>query len=119
MCKIYGIGSDLIEIERVRETYEKLGAKFSKKIFSDREVELCKRRNFFESLAGKFAAKEAVFKALKSERKDLNWNKIEILNEPNGSPFTKLPAKFDNFQVELTISHTKKLAQAFCVVLQI
>lgn len=116
MYNFYGIGYDLIEIERISQTYEKFGIKFLKKIFSEQEVELCKSRNFIESLAGKFAAKEAVFKALNAEREDLNWNQIEILNRENGSPFVKLSSKFKEFQIEITISHTKNLAQAFCII---
>ncbi len=116
MYNLYGIGTDLIEIGRIRQTYEKFGVKFLKKIFSEQEIELCQKRNFIESLSGKFAAKEAVFKAIKAERENLNWNQIEILNRENGSPFVKLPQKFDNLQVEITISHTQTLAQAFCIV---
>lgn len=119
MYKFYGIGTDLIEIGRVQQTYEKFGTKFLKKIFSESEVKLCKKRNFVESLAGKFAAKEAVFKAIKAEREELNWTEIEILNRKNGSPFVSLPKNFDNLQIEISISHTKNLAQAFCIVFKL
>ncbi|MCC7430231.1 holo-ACP synthase [bacterium] len=120
MQNLIGIGTDLVEIARIKQSLEKFGENFLQKIFSEEEILYCKsKNNFFETLAGKFAGKEAVFKAFKTSRKNLEWKSIKILNKEDGSPFVILPQNFDSFQVEISISHTKDFAQAFCVVMKI
>ncbi len=79
-------GIDIIEIARIEESIKK--PEFIKKIFTKKEIELCTRKNKAEFYAGRFAAKEAIFKAI-SQRvgtQKIDWLDIEILSEPNGRP---------------------------------
>lgn len=85
MSHVY-TGIDIIEIDRIAESIKK--PDFLKKIFTKKEIELCTRKNKAEFYAGRFAAKEAIFKAL-SQRigsENIDWLDVEILAAPNGRP---------------------------------
>jgi len=89
---IIGIGIDIIEIERIKESVENFGDKFLNKIFTEGELVYClSRPNKYQHLAARFAAKEAIVKALSSGKKNgFRWKDIEIFNEANGMPFAEL-----------------------------
>ncbi len=116
---ILGIGIDAVEISRFRKAAEERGEKFLEKIFSARELQYvdAKRASYIH-MAGKFAAKEAVKKALPDgARIGLNWADIEILNNEDGKPYAvlhgharQLAEKFGVSDVLISISHTKDLA---------
>ncbi|HQO10696.1 MAG TPA: holo-ACP synthase [Clostridiales bacterium] len=121
---IYGIGADLIEVTRVKNSIEKIGG-FKEKIFSPDEIVYCEsKKNRFESYAGRFAAKEAYFKALGTGwRNGLAFNEIEIVNDSLGKPSVRLTGKaavhakdigFVNTLV--TITHIKETAAAFVII---
>lgn len=79
-------GIDIIEISRIAESIKK--PEFLKKVFTEKEIKLCTRKNAAEFYAGRFAAKEAILKAI-SQRVDtesINWLEIEILAAANGRP---------------------------------
>ena len=78
------VGVDLIEIARVKQSLEKYGQRFLDRLFTEREQQYCNGR--VESLAVRFAAKEAVSKALGTGIGDASWRDIEIVNEENGRP---------------------------------
>lgn len=82
---IIGIGVDVVSISRVKRAVEKSGERFLNKVFSEIELEQCfQSGDPYEKLAARFAAKEAVFKALGyRSRRSLGWKDIEI--ETNGS----------------------------------
>lgn len=64
---VLGIGIDIIEIDRIKETIEKYGERFLNKVYTKDELDYClKKNNKFQHLAARFAAKEAVFKAMES-----------------------------------------------------
>ncbi|MEO0271122.1 MAG: holo-ACP synthase [candidate division WOR-3 bacterium] len=117
------IGVDLIEIERIIKAYERFGERFLKKIFTEREIEYAlKRKNPFPHLAGRFAAKEAVMKALGTGfGKGVYFKNIEIIREPGFEPEVKLHGKtkekFKNKKFSLSITHDGKYALAFCIML--
>jgi len=116
---IAGLGIDAVKIERFRRIVEQRGDGFLRKIFTERELEHAGgRKGFSAHMAGKFAAKEAVKKALPDGAEiGLNWTEIEILNDGAGKPYACLHGharclmeKFDLAQVYVSISHTKDLA---------
>jgi holo-[acyl-carrier protein] synthase len=115
-------GIDLIEIERVREAIERHGDKFIARIFTEYEQKECKGR--IPSLAARFAAKEAVAKALGTGIGDVSWLDIEIRGDENNAPRVYLYGMADakakekglsNWSVSLT--HTESQAMALVVVM--
>lgn len=77
---IIGVGVDVVSISRVKRAIEKGGASFLKRVFTERELEYCFQSGYsYEKLAARFAAKEAVFKAIgHASRSRLGWRGVEI-----------------------------------------
>lgn len=125
---IYGIGTDIVEIARVKDAVEKWGEKFLKKIFTEVELSHCyKRKNPYPCLAVRFAAKEAAIKALSPEVRGhesvvrlriSSFKNIEILNHPTGKPFINLleNLKTDMFNIHLSLTHERSYAIATVVL---
>ncbi|MBN2858052.1 MAG: holo-ACP synthase [Candidatus Delongbacteria bacterium] len=121
---IVGIGTDIIEVARVKKSIETING-FKEKIFSSDEIRYCEsKRNKYEHYAGRFAAKEAYFKAIGTGwRNGLAFNEIHILNDHLGKPVIILSGKameqceksgVTNKQV--SISHLKDIASAFVII---
>lgn len=117
-------GIDIVPVNR----FQKLVAKktFLTRNFTVSEIEYCKKKhNSAVHFAGKFAAKEAVSKALKLEWKEgLNWKEIEIQNKVSGAPYAILQGHTKNIftkknftKLEISISHCSEYAIAIAVVL--
>jgi holo-[acyl-carrier protein] synthase len=81
-------GVDLIEIDRVAEVIARHGKRYLERIYTSAELEQCGRRT--ESLAGRFAAKEAVAKALGCGIGEVGWKEIEILGDEQNAPVLTL-----------------------------
>src|SRR5262245_13859398 len=81
-------GVDLIEIARIEEVVSRHGKHYLERIYTPAELEQCGRRA--ESLAGRFAAKEAVAKALGSGIGDVSWKEIEVLGDEQNAPVLTL-----------------------------
>ncbi|HQY90254.1 holo-ACP synthase [Caldilinea sp.] len=86
MSTVLRTGVDIIEIERVRAAIARYGDRFLHRVYTDAEIHCCCHRN--ESLAARFAAKEAVAKALGTGvwRNGVAWTDIEVLKEESGAP---------------------------------
>ena len=117
-------GTDIIEVDRVRTSIENVGEKFLKKVFTDNEIRYCesKKTQKYQHYAGRFAAKEAVFKAISRQFEDkysLCWKDIEVENDSQGRPSVNLfnvdMKKIEN--IDISISHCKSYATANVVVL--
>ena len=82
---IKGIGVDIVEIKRLNEAFNRWGERFQRKVFTSKEIQGCQLRSRAKLayLAGRFAAKEAVFKSLEG---GISWQDIEILAAKNGKP---------------------------------
>ena len=115
-------GVDLIEIERVRQAIERFGDTFARRVFTAAEIELCCGR--MESLAARFAAKEAVAKALGTGiwRQGIGWTDIEILRNEQGAPLLYLHGAAAAHAAQrgiqhwsLSLSHDRTKAIAFVV----
>ena len=113
-------GVDLIEINRLREAIANHGERFLNRVFTARELDENIRKP--ESLAGRFAAKEAVAKAFGSGIGDVSWKEIEILRAESGQPLLVLHGAADGkaralkiVNWSVSISHTNEHALAFVV----
>ena len=96
--KIFGIGTDIVNIKRIQKTL-KVSNNFKRRIFSKNEIIYCeKKRNPSSFYAKRFAAKEALSKALGTGiRKGINFKDIEIINNNYGKPTIKLRGSTANF----------------------
>ena len=116
-------GTDIIEIERIKQSIEKLGNSFLNRIYTDREIQYCesKKKQKYQHYAARFAAKEAVFKAISSRlnnKYDIGWKHIEVINDENGRPHVNL-LNIEIPEIEemdISISHCKEYATANVVV---
>ncbi len=116
MSELY-IGIDLVDIGRIQLLIEKYRAKFLDRVFSIKEQEYCKSKSKPSiHFAGRFAAKEAVIKSIKSSgySQPIEFNSITILNNPDGSPYVDLELSF-KIDVKISISHTETHAIAFAL----
>jgi len=121
---ILGLGIDIIEIERVRNSVVKYGDHFLNKIYTQTELNYCmsKGENKYQHLAARFAAKEAVFKALTTGwSKEIGWQDIEIYNEPNGMPVVKLKGDWETFlandkNLKISMSHSRDYVTCVAII---
>ena len=97
--KIFGIGTDIVNIKRMEKSLKKNGKTFKDKIFSKREIVYCdKKNNPYPFYAKRFAAKEALSKALGTGiRKGINFRDIEVLNDNYGKPSIRLKGSTGDF----------------------
>jgi len=89
---IYGIGIDLVNVSRIEEALKRWGERFQKKVFTPGEIEYCLgKRNPGPNFAARFAAKEALVKALGiGIRRGVHWRDVEVQPGPLGKPVLKL-----------------------------
>ena len=120
---IVGIGNDIIEIERIEKAISKEG--FKNKVYTQRELEnIEKRGNRTETYAGIFSVKEAISKAIGTGVREFSLTDLEILNDDLGKPYVVVSEKLDkilknkkeDYQIEISISHSKKYATAIAVI---
>jgi len=84
--EIYGIGTDIIEISRIRDAINRTSS-FKRKVYTEKEIEYIeKKKEPYASYAGRFAAKEAVSKALGTGERGFSLSDVEILNDELGKP---------------------------------
>ena len=117
-------GIDIIEVERIKESIETLGESFLNKIFTKSEIEYCnsKKNMKYQHFAARFAAKEAIFKAISSilENKfEVSWQNVEVLVDEKGKPKVYfLGVEFPRIQsIDISLSHLKEYAIANCMVI--
>ncbi|MEW6053392.1 MAG: holo-ACP synthase [Nitrospirota bacterium] len=121
---IFGIGIDIVRIERIREVTEKWGTRFLQRVFTEEEIAYCyQKKSPYLSLAVRFAAKEAFIKAISSDV-FVSMNEIEVRNSENGKPFLKISGRLEDFfrkkqitKAHLSMSHEHDYGIA-CVVLE-
>ncbi len=122
---IIGCGIDLIKIERIEKIIKKWGDNFTSRVFTLLEREYCEKKkgNKYQSYAGRFAAKEALLKALGLGLREANWKEIEIKNDELGQPIIDTSGKLKNIasakgvsKYFIAISHTKDYAIAQVII---
>lgn len=119
---ILGIGTDIIEIDRIDKAIKSNPA-FLKKMFTEKEIEKFKENKFrVESIAGNFAVKEAVSKALGTGIRGFAFKDIEVLRDDLGKPIVNVSNNIkeligtDKYLFNVSISHNKTTAVAFVVL---
>ena len=120
------LGTDIIEVDRVKKAIENGGVKFSEKVFTRDEIEYCESRNAskFQSYAARFAAKEAVSKAFGTGiGKNAAFNEIEIVKDSLGKPYVRLSGKAQEFYeslgaagISVSLSHCRAYAVAYATI---
>lgn len=120
---IYGIGNDIIEIERIEKAISKNN--FKEKVFTEKEREnIFSRGDRVESYAGIFSGKEAISKATGEGIRNFSLLDIEILNNEKGKPYVIVSRKLDEiiknkfgeYRIEISISHSKTFATAMAII---
>lgn len=121
---IIGIGTDIIECDRIADMIEKHGDLFIDRVFTPAEIEYCSpRKAANQHYAGRWAAKEAVLKAMGTGwSKGIHWTDIEVLNEMGGKPKIRLGGvareKCEQMRVSemlISISHCRSYATAYAL----
>ena len=116
-------GTDIIEIDRIKESIESLGDKFLNRVYTKKEIEYCesKKAQKYQHYAARFAAKEAIFKAISeslADKFELGWNDYEVSNDETGKPIVKIAGlDLKNIEIDLSISHCKQYAVATAVAI--
>ena len=126
--KIFGIGTDIVNIKRIEKSLKQHGSKFKNNIFSKNEITYCeKKKNPVPFYAKRFAAKEALSKALGTGiRKGIEFRNIEIHNDSYGKPSIRLRGIVDDYLkkkikkkkyfIHLSLSDDKPWAQATVII---
>lgn len=116
-------GTDIIEINRIKHDIETLGEDFIERIYTKKEIEYCESKKIqkYQHYAVRFAAKEAVFKAIShklNNKYEISWKDIEISNDNNGKPQVNIiMQKVEEMEsIDLSLSHCKDYATANVVV---
>jgi holo-[acyl-carrier protein] synthase len=122
---ILGTGVDIAEVHRIRESVERFGDRFLRRIFTDGEIGYCeKKATRFESYAARFAAKEAGMKALGTGwSHGIHWRDIEVVRPKGQRPTLKfhgeaaaIAAKLGTKNIALSLTHTSEQALAHVIL---
>ncbi len=120
MMNVIAHGIDLVDCDRLEESVDRQGSRFLDRVFTVAEQQYCldRKKGRFQSLAGRFAVKEAVLKVLGTGwAKGIAWTDIEVRNEQGGKPVVRLSGRCSEIALEMgiteihiSISHTKGCA---------
>ena len=121
---VFDIGIDIIEIKRIKDAIEK-NPRFLEKIFTENEIKYFKSNGFkYESIAGNFAAKEAISKAIGTGIRKFNFKDIEVLRNELGKPIVKtynnlnhICIAYNVIEIKVSISHCKDYAVANAITI--
>ncbi|MCX7735526.1 MAG: holo-ACP synthase [Candidatus Kapabacteria bacterium] len=120
---IYGIGTDIIEVERIKDAIQKYGPRFLNRIYTKVEQEYCEsfNENKFLHYAARFAAKESFSKAIGTGiTQGFKFNEIGVVNQSNGKPnivlYGGLLQKWGEYKIQVSLSHTQTNAVAFITI---
>jgi holo-[acyl-carrier protein] synthase len=122
---IAGSGIDVVEIGRIQHAMDRYGSRFLNRVYLDAEQAYClRKRKSAESLAARFAAKEAAAKALGTGISyGVNWLEIEVVREPSGRPSLRFHGRAAQIAVRLgivrsalSLTHTAEIAMASVVL---
>lgn len=113
---IVGTGVDITEVRRIKQAVQKWGEDFLQRVFTVSEIRNAKTKtSFYQHLAGRFAAKEAIFKAAGDQ--ELSWQDIQIHNDPEGKPICLfMNGRGKDINVHISISHVKTYAVASAII---
>jgi holo-[acyl-carrier protein] synthase len=105
--RIIGIGYDIVEVPRIESVLDRWGEKFEKRVFTTQELAYCQsKKNRSQRLATRFAAKEAVFKALGTGwQRGVGWTDIEVTNDGLGKPSITLRGRTEKLSRQLGVQN--------------
>ena len=119
---VLGLGTDLIEIERIQASIDQFGDRFLNRIFTEGEIAYClrKKKHSAESFAARFAAKEATAKALGTGiSRGVSWKEIEVRRQPGDRPTLHLTGRAAKRahsmgvrNIQLSLTHSREVAMA-------
>lgn len=120
---IYGIGIDIVSVDRMREVVDKWGERFLQRVYTETEIAYCyEKKHPFPSLAVRFAAKEALIKAMGSGI-SVSFTDVEVLSSDSGRPFIQPKGRLQDFFREnllrsshLSLSHERNYGVALVVI---
>lgn len=124
---LVGLGTDIIEVPRIRRVCERQGERFLKRVYTEEELEYCLgMKHPHKHLAARFAAKEAVSKAFSTGiGAEVGWKSISIYKGARGEPLVRLDEratsllhKLGGTHVWVSLTHTEELAQAVAALLR-
>jgi len=124
MACIIGIGTDIVECLRIAQMIERHGELFINRVYTPHEIHYCQSRKLAtQHFAGRWAAKEAVLKALGTGwRRGISWRDVEIRNEPGGQPTVELRGgardvveRLGITEMLISISHCRSHATAYAL----
>lgn len=122
---IVGTGIDLAEVDRIRQSIERYGERFLKRVYTPGEIAYVERKaNKFERYAARFAAKEAGMKAIGTGwRRGVTWQDFEVANLPSGRPTLRLTGvaaevaeRMGVKRISLSLTHTTQNGMAFVIL---
>lgn len=118
-------GTDIIEIDRIKDSIENMGEKFIERVYTANEIAYCesKKAQKYQHYAARFAAKEAAFKAISEDLNDkyaVCWKDFEVINDKTGRPTLNIIGMdLKNIaSIDLSISHCKEYAVANVTILK-
>ncbi|MBP3707261.1 MAG: holo-ACP synthase [Clostridia bacterium] len=115
------IGNDIIETKRIERLCKKFSKRFMNRVYTNKEIEYCesKGENKYQSYAARFAAKEAIFKAISNQldnKYSIGWKDIEIINNEYGKPFANIRGVDFISNIDISMSHVKEYAIATALI---
>jgi holo-[acyl-carrier protein] synthase len=122
--RLVGVGTDIVECSRIGTMIERHGEHFLQRVYTAREIAYCHaHKAFIERFAGRWAAKEAILKALGTGwQRGISWRDVEVRNEPDGRPVVRLggaaSARARQLQIAdilVSISHCRSFAVAYAL----
>jgi holo-[acyl-carrier protein] synthase len=125
--QVFGIGTDIVECARIMKMIERHGEQFLRRVYTERELVYCNgKKRSTEHFAGRWAAKEAILKALGTGwRKGLCWTDFEVRHDKEGKPNVLIggPAKdlvqqLQIAEIHLSISHCRAYATAYALAVR-
>ncbi len=124
--KVIGVGTDIVECLRIAQMIERHAEQFIQRVYTQHEIEYCSsRKAATQHYAGRWAAKEAVLKALGTGwAPGIHWRDIEIRSEPHGKPFVRLGGlareicgRLGVVELHISLSHCRSHATAYALAL--
>ena len=121
-------GTDIVSVERIKNSINELGDTFLKRIYTDEEISYCESRRMskFQSYAARFAAKEAAYKALSPDTAEgVRWHDAEIVRKDNGKPILVFHGRLKEVAdekgitakaIDVSLSHNDSFAIATIVI---
>jgi holo-[acyl-carrier protein] synthase len=125
--EIVGIGTDIVECLRIGRMIERHGEVFLTRVYTAREIRYCQRRKYAtEHFAGRWAAKEAIFKCLGTGwRRGMCWTDLEVRNDPDGKPRVLIRGATRDQALQLkisdillSVSHCRAYATAYAIAVR-